>query len=677
MNPRHVVLIAILFIGGMGPAYALSLTGTQTGNSGGNERDATLHARGDGLIRHTITGPSGEYTFGEIPPGEYMAASTGRLCPRVRIGPGETVRILWTGQPAVDPEDEVWTTPHLEYGQSFIATGECITGIGMWIPGPEVMLEMAFHEEGPEGPMIFHHVWDSPRSWVFGKEFEYGQIPVDVGKRYYVRFTATEGKPWQIGMPRRGDVYPDGMAYFDGVPRPESDLGVSITMPNDGLVKVAEVGGGPGYVEPGEPLSENVESRMVLTAGQTFTATTRNLVKLGVNAGFGGAPIPEDFRYAVHEDGPGGRQVGPEVRVRILSNWGGDAIFFPDDLLLEPGRTYYFRYWREDGETFYPYMAQNKYDGGQAFREDEPVPDGWDLTFSIWGEKEPDGITYPYNIEARDTGATTAVIAWETGNPSTSQVEYGIHGGGRWFTALDETKKLHHHVELAGLQPSTVYWYRVHTGTQKVGSVTMRGPQLDFMTEVEGEDAPRFTEPAAPPSASADPDNLLADFSFEEGGAWTSVTEHGARTRGQDGFRPHSGEWMWGWSHVYDGEVYPEFPFRIGRDGLVTQRVAVEKGATYEFSGWLCLGDRNSGWGRDSRARLVYDIAGGNTLDATATLNPSWATQDFATWSQWQRVATTFTAEADEVAVGVYFWQWWLLEGNYLYVDDLALRRVE
>ncbi len=103
----------------------------------------------------------------------------------------------------------------------------------------------------------------------------------------------------------------------------------------------------------------------------------------------------------------------------------------------------------------------------------------------------------------------------------------------------------------------------------------------------------------------------------------------------------------------------------------------MEKGSLYEYSAWICTGDRGSGWGRDSRARLVYDAAGGTTLDATRTLNPDWSTQPFATRSGWRRAAVRIKAESDEIVIGLHFWQWWALDADYLFVDDMRLTKVK
>jgi hypothetical protein len=105
--------------------------------------------------------------------------------------------------------------------------------------------------------------------------------------------------------------------------------------------------------------------------------------------------------------------------------------------------------------------------------------------------------------------------------------------------------------------------------------------------------------------------------------------------------------------------------------------VALTAGKEYEFSAWLLTGDRNSGWGRDSRIRIAVDEADAGLFDQWDTVDQANVTQWFATQHEWLRVPLRFTARADHVRIGVEFLQWWAQEASHLYIDELSIRPVD
>ena len=88
-------------------------------------------------------------------------------------------------------------------------------------------------------------------------------------------------------------------------------------------------------------------------------------------------------------------------------------------------------------------------------------------------------------------------------------------------------------------------------------------------------------------------------------------------------------------------------------------------------------GDRGSGWGRDTRARLAVDEGDAGVLEEFGTVNQANVTQWFATRDRWLPVSLRFKAKSDHVTIGVEFLQWWALETSHLYVDELSVRRVD
>ncbi|MFC1999232.1 fibronectin type III domain-containing protein [Chloroflexota bacterium] len=65
------------------------------------------------------------------------------------------------------------------------------------------------------------------------------------------------------------------------------------------------------------------------------------------------------------------------------------------------------------------------------------------------------------NVDAVDINTTTATVIWDTSEPATSQVEYGVTTDYGLTTPLDTALTQGHGVNLPGLAPGTTYHYRV------------------------------------------------------------------------------------------------------------------------------------------------------------------------------------------------------------------------
>ncbi len=65
------------------------------------------------------------------------------------------------------------------------------------------------------------------------------------------------------------------------------------------------------------------------------------------------------------------------------------------------------------------------------------------------------------NVKVADRTDTTARITWTTNEPATSQVEYGTTTAYGQLSPLSATRVTNHSVTLTGLEPETVYHYRV------------------------------------------------------------------------------------------------------------------------------------------------------------------------------------------------------------------------
>ena len=151
----------------------------------------------------------------------------------------------------------------------------------------------------------------------------------------------------------------------------------------------------------------------------------------------------------------------------------------------------------------------------------------------------------------------------------------------------------------------------------------------------------------------------------------------GSAGMADDGYKPHSGKMLYGWKHLGADDPNPTLPREDWKQEIISQRVNVKPGRDYALKAWFLTGDRDSGWGRDSRIRLVVDTKDSRALDKIDASMPTVATQWFATEHEWKPISLRFTAEKDTAVIGVHFMQWWALEANYLYVDDVTLEEIK
>jgi hypothetical protein len=684
--PRVCSLLSLLLV--VAITVPVHPNGKLIGNSGGNEREAVVYSP-DGLEAWAITGPDGRFEF-SLKPGEYVVSCGGRIIPYVRIRDGETTTVRHADDPEISLQSELWTPACLSFGQTYTALGTAFTGVSFWMPSGSTKLKLILRENGPQGRLIGEVVSEERHSWITSIRVDASKFPTTPGRVYYVELASTEGIPWTFGTPKRTDPYPGGMAYYDGVPRPESDLGITIYEVKPGLVTIAAAQVDQHFIEKGPG------SGTCKVAGQSFVAKKgKNVISVSALCGFGGGVA--DFVYSLREDGPDGRVIASKV-ARMVSDWGSTVYFEPDEVMLEEGRTYYFEYKRVDGRPFYSYLSADVYPEGKAYRDGQEVP-GFDQMFEVKGEVEPGGVTFPYNVKVSDITSSTAKITWETGTEADGIVEYGDNPSLGYSLTANVEPSTSHTAILTNLKPATVYYYRVASFTGKEGAGRAYGHIESFMTSPAGEDKPSFDKPEAvnPIALSVKKSVLVVNGSFEEGlKGWqrcSSATPKkydsaereypigsgpfGKIVSNEDGYKPHSGRAMYGWKHLGVEDPNPILPREDWKQEVVYQKIKVVPGQKYILKAWVITGDRESGWGRDSRVRLVVDTKDEGLLESTEKVSKALATQWFATENEWMPITLRFTAEKDTAVIGVHILQWWALEANYTYIDDIAVEEAE
>ena len=687
MSPRSLLILVCPAVAALATTRPSLAAGKIRGSAGGIERGASVVSR-DGTLRGwTITGPSGLYEFGGLEAGEYLMLINGTLAPFVRVVDGRTTVVDQADQPDLDFEQELWTPARARFAQSFVATGTAVTDFSLWRASGSGKLRVSLYEDSPAGKRVAGPFETGDMTWICWTALPAGQFSTTPGRKYALELTAADGKPWNHGVPRRGDVYPDGIAYFDGVLHPESDLGISIHEQHPGLRRIAGAGNDLHFI------AEGPGSGTCTVAGQTFIATAPNVVRAYANCGFNDGA--QEFVFTIHEDGPGGPQAGPACHTRMVPNWGSEVMWFPDAVPLRPGRRYYLQYRRADGRPFFSYLSSDEYKQGRAYRDGRMLDEPFDQLFSIDGEDEPGGIIYPYNVKASNITQSSARITWASGTPGDSLVHYGTTHHLTAATGSREERRTDHSVELKDLQPGTLYLYRVSSDTYRKSSARMYSRIYTFMTPPTGDDRPKYDRPPAIADPQACPDCVAVENpGFEEDiRGWTRTARagrpsepdryrpqcepFGRATAGLDGYAPRSGRRLYGWS--WFGPEDPEWtePREDWKREILYQRIAVQAGREYVFSAWILTGDRGSGWGRDARVRLAVDERDAGLLATFDIVEKANATQWFATRDEWLPVSLRFTAAQDHVVIGIEFLQWWALEASHLYVDEITVRPAE
>lgn len=668
------------------PSVVSGGPGKIKGTAGGIERGVEVFARDGALAGWTVTGPSGLYEFGGIEPGEYFMLLDGRIVPYVTVRAGETTAVDQASQPKLDFEKELWGPARVRFAQSFVATGTAVTGFSLWRASGSDKLVVSLYEVSPSGKRVAGPFeTEKDMVWICGSGLPSEQFKTVPGKLYALEIASATNAPWNHSMPRRPDVYPEGIAYYDGVAHPESDLGIEINQSQPGLTTIAAAREDLHFI------AEGPGSGSCRVAGQTFIANASNVIMAYANCGGWGGGIA-DFVFSIHEEGPGGRQIGPVCNVKMVCDWGSDVVWFPDAVRLERGEKYYLQYRRADDEPFFSYLSADKYTNGRAYRDGRQLDERFDQLFYVIGEEEPDSVTYPYNVRIVNVTESSVTVTWDTGTTADCLVHFGTDRYLRQQAGSTDQRKREHRIELKNLESGAVYLYRVSSDTGRKSSRRIYSRTYSFMTQPSGQDTPRFDTPENRRNVTSDEDSVeITNGSFEDGiEGWKRKSRKGRAKEpetyvpdappfggacaGMDGYGPHSGSNLYGWSYFGSEDPIWTEPREDWKREVIYQRVRVERGGKYELTAWILTGDLGSGWGRDCRIRLIVDESGGAALEDFETVEQANVTQWFATQHHWLPITLQFEAKNDQVTIGAEFLQWWALQASHLYVDDFSIR---
>jgi hypothetical protein len=246
-----------------------------------------------------------------------------------------------------------------EIRQTFVATGDVVK-ITLWMP-TNLDLNVSIHDasNGNQiGPTRVTNQMDRDTvKWL------HGEVPLTPGNTYYVRITRAGGGTFQLycNTNQNGNLYPYGQAYYDGQAQPTVDIGMVIESDDAGLATMYQ----RPTLSTGEWASE---------IGQTFKALGSyiNIVTVYATATESSGT---DVSFSIHQNGPGGTQIGPTktVRIRDYRPMGQlvAVTWQPGEVQVSPGQTYYLKMSSSSGfyvfcNTSNPYSDGCMYVAGSA-----------------------------------------------------------------------------------------------------------------------------------------------------------------------------------------------------------------------------------------------------------------------------------------------------------------------
>lgn len=362
------------------PCWCASITGTVRDRSTRKPiPGVVVRAYAEGRSMGVAAGADkdGRFRMDDLAPGLYSVCvgATENWRPQVtsvEVTQEDTAEVVFSLAPSIAVEGDSWLQGYPVFHQSFTATGLGVNSLKLKGFGPgRVVKAQLLKGEGTSGTPI-----GPPRTTAsFGGEGETavywsgGEAPTVPGWRYTFRLSAEEGRTWMPGVAGKGDVYPLGQAYFAAEARPLSDLGFSLCEENDNLTT--------NYaVAPGR------RAMFVRAVGQTFTARSSG-IRFAAASLQGAIPRAVYVRFSIHEDGPGGAQVGPSKSTGL--GMDSAVAWLPGEVRVTPGKTYYLHIESYDGTKFYAYEELDPYAGGSAFND--AVADArYDLAARVAGE---------------------------------------------------------------------------------------------------------------------------------------------------------------------------------------------------------------------------------------------------------------------------------------------------
>jgi len=563
-----------------------------------------------------------------------------------------------------EPDAVVWGPACRQFGQTFVARGPELVAVTLLVASPMADFTLALHEGGPGGPEVVpRRHFRSGHSMEWGHvRWDAGEAPLVRGRTYYLRIWREDGQAWNPYFHAMGDVYEDGCAWFDGIRRPESDMGLWITEePHDVSRAVIAGGDTQGWTRG--------------VKGVHLTPRTPNIRLITAEV----QPVKEFCHHFVaYVWGDETRQdlvCGPKYGVacaRVDTAYQVAFLYGPGELDCMPGGSYYVELFATAfGEGKEPVIPQS--------RPDMPA---LDLRLRAYGETSAVAAPVVYNLGCEPSDDKTIRISWQLTRAASVEIDVRTDGGTR-RTRIG-AGRLHGAYTVKGLRASEDVDFTIAavdcchaTGqTLRWNSLVYRvqmppGPPAKALWP----ETPDAFLPLAPrPQMSGQREsrpwfrgNLAVNGGFEDGlRAWTQTGQGVAQvTQTAVGIAPVRGKRMYGFTHRADGPRED-----VLRQNGIWQTITTRPGATYQVS-LRAVTDVADGPRGDTRVRIAVDPQGGQ--DWSGANSSQW----FSTDGQWRYLTHRFTAASRAATVLVGFFRWRDLDIAQAYVDDVGVYRID
>lgn len=460
-----------------------------------------------------------------------------------------------------------------EIGQTFVATGPCVTKVTVWDAGSTGAVQAAILQGGPGGPQIGPSRGESERGtfrWLNG------EVPTVAGQTYYLKYWASPSQT-RVYI-RSGNPYPQGQAHYNSVAQSGIDLYACVESDDKGLSTM--------YYRN----TNSMSGEWGVEVGQTFRAigSHLNLVTVWITA----VNDPyQDVDFAILAGGPGGAQIGPTKRVRVRNyrpmNQTAACAWEPGEVPVTSGGTYYLKMRAATGDGIYVFTnAANPYPNGACYA-DGSLKAGSDILATIQGESSLYSSTslisgYVRDLQGNPIGSAL-VRTSQFGYRAYSQANgyYQIRATGDTYS-LTATK--------AGYRPQTVAGVAALPGTAPTVNFNLTSVLLD-----------------------------VENPSFETGdlSGWTPYGTYGGVQCGAwyGGVTARTGSCFWGNASNWDYKV-----------GGAYQQVIVTPGHVYDFQAWAQL------YWVGPPATATRSRVG---IDPTAGTNPAYSGVMWSDWFSW------------------------------------------
>lgn len=423
------------------------------------------------------TEPSGIFYHPNLPAGIYSVGFSAKdhwpaLYMKNKNVPasGNTWDVLTYQQPYFCKGTEWYYEWKTWYAQSFRATGDNLTGLGLRVAGPidQYVWVTVHNGDNPWAPQI------GPARMLRTKStqgqcayWSAGEIATVPGQIYTAKFYMPNNgtfSPWRNTVREFGTTAnPDGRAWADGQLTGDQ-LEMSIHFDDAGMI--------PTMLCPlQDGATEVVPSGGFV--GQTFTAKGSSVLMVTWLCG-NDAGSSKLYAVSVHNGVSGGvvgSQIGPTKYVNAVY-WNGLSVvsFSPNEVPTTLGNVYFVKLKPMATGTspqVYKSASYSNYPGGTGYRStgtNTVVAVDRDFTLGIYEEKWngalDQGKVGLTSLNITNITDTSAKVVWNLDKIADGLVQYGE------FTPYSSSKastatSFSHNVTLTGLKPNTLYHVRV------------------------------------------------------------------------------------------------------------------------------------------------------------------------------------------------------------------------